>query len=86
MATIYESNPSVISLSSKVVYNQVLADDKTNAVTGAYVSGQYIQPGTNLKAFAIIDQNQFVLSQPAVLPAGKKSVTVELTFSGKPLP
>ena len=85
LATIDASNPSVISLSSKVVYNQVLADDKVNAVTGAYVSGHYIQAGTNLKATAIIDQNQFILSQPAVLPAGEKSVTVKLTFSGKPL-
>lgn len=80
-ATIDKNNTSIISLASKVVYNQVLADDKANGVVGAFVSGQGIAKGTRLAATAIIDQNQFKLSHPAdPSMAGK---TVELTFFGR---
>jgi len=70
---------TIVSLQDATVYNQLGADDPANAVTGAYVSGPGIKPGTNLAANALIDQNQFVLSQNAPT----STTPVLLTFSGK---
>jgi hypothetical protein len=72
---------SIVSLLDPTVYNQVSADDPANSVVGAYVSGPGITPGTNLAGTAIIDQNQFVLSQTA--PSTKEPAL--FTFSGRPL-
>ncbi|WP_165251234.1 hypothetical protein [Paludisphaera soli] len=73
---------SIISLQDPVVYNQIRPNDKANAVVGAYVWGPGIRPGTNLTQTAIIDQNQFVLSQNAPTSAGP----VFLYFTGKDQP
>ena len=81
LATIDKNDTSIISLASKVVYNQVRADDKANGVVGAYVAGQGIANRTRLAATAIINQNQFKLSQPADPSVAGK--TVELTFFGR---
>ncbi len=72
---------SVISLQDPTVYNQLSANDPANSVVGAYVSGPGIKPGTNLAATAIINQYQFVLSQPAA----STTQPVMLTFSAKPM-
>jgi hypothetical protein len=74
----YCVNPYGIFLAS---YNQVSAEDDANSVVGAYVSGPGIAPGTKLSGTALIDQNQFVLSENA--PSTKEPAL--FTFSGRPL-
>jgi hypothetical protein len=69
----------VVTLENKTVYNQLSKDDPANGVVGAYVSGNGIPAGTNLKAGANVNQNQFILSTRP--PANTREL---LTFSGTP--
>lgn len=69
---------TVIALSDQAVYNQVKADDPANSLIGAYVTGPGIKPGTRIAAHAVINKNQFVLSQHADTSTG----LVTLTFTG----
>jgi hypothetical protein len=71
---------TVVTLLDKTVYNQVHAQDLSNSVPGAYVSGGVITPGTFVLATADIGLNQFVLSQYAP----STTTPVLLTFTGRP--
>jgi hypothetical protein len=70
---------TVIQLNDPIVYNQVSADDPKNGLIGAYVSGPGITKRIRLLATAVINKNQFILSD--VIPDNSG----EYTFSAKPL-
>ncbi len=70
---------TIITLENPTVYNQLKADDSSNGVVGAFVSGVGIKSGTRLAATADINKHQFVLSQKA-----DPATHVLLSFSGDP--
>jgi hypothetical protein len=78
------SGPAIIQLQDPTQYQQIRPDDPANAVTGAYVWGPGIPPGTNLAKFGLLDQLEFFLSTGQVESSGDQYV--ELTFTGKNIP
>jgi len=73
-------NPvSILTLSDPKIYNQVKPDDLKNSLIGAYVIGDGIVAGTNLKAFGNLDKLQFILSHTALSSNGP----IKVTFVGK---
>src|SRR6185437_5357592 len=73
---------AIIQLQNPTQYQQIRPDDPKNAVTGAFVWGQGIPAGTNLKDFGPLNQLEFILSTSNGVQSSDGKF-IALTFTGK---